>query len=733
MAPTRRIFLASSASVASVLLTDPLFAFQPVIKQGDKDDKWYTKMRRVGQHNLNEYDPKILDIDNWVNYWVDLKLDTIILTAGGFIAMYPTNIPCHYKSQFLGNRDLFGDYLKAIKKKGIRVIARIETNFLHSDIYKECPEWFEIDKDGTPWKHSETPWVYRTCLFSNYRNTQVPKIMEEIMSLYEVDGFFTNSWPEVEHAPRRCSCKNCQSLGNLSITQLSEKAMERTMETIMLLNEVVKKNRPGIVYNVNIAGGIGAIQDLKKVGDLSNWITTDHQGRGGNTAIWDCAQQGRIAYAVMKGKPVTNVVGIKTGAWRHSSNSDEETTLWMAQTTSSGMIPWLVFLGSELPDKRWMEIGRKYYQWLAKHEQHFFNKKPLAKLGVVFSQKLNELYKAPGRVPGGYWGDPVNLNERGNTTDYLQGIYYSLLEGRFVFDFIHEDDLIPAVLNNYSGLILPNIALLSDTAAENIKKFVNGGGSVLATFETGLYDELGTPRKEFALSEVFDTHLKPGYKGPTGQVFYASIEREHEILKDFSGIDRLPGGEFFVPVESSGKHVLNIVPPYPNGIPEMVYPYPRKEMDNSKQQTDNPALIIKEKGNSRLIYFPTDIDKNVWTRGSVDQSKLLQRSIRWMMKSKSPVTVEGDGYVEIFAWETEPGFAIHVLNYNNPNMTKASIRKTYPIGEQRVTVEVPDGVKILKAALLRAGTNLNIKQTGNLIEFVIPSIDDFEVAVLYKA
>ena len=288
-------------------------------------------------------------------------------------------------------------------------------------------------------------------------------------------------------------------------------------------------------------------------------------------------------------------------------------------------------------------------------------------------------------------------------------------------------------MNNYSGLILPNIALLSDTAAENIKKFVNGGGSVLATFETGLYDELGTPRKEFALSEVFDTHLKPGYKGPTGQVFYASIEREHEILKDFSGIDRLPGGEFFVPVESSGKHVLNIVPPYPNGIPEMVYPYPRKEMDNSNQQTDNPAVIIKEKGNSRLIYFPTDIDKNVWTRGSVDQSKLLQRSIRWMMKSKSPVTVEGDGYVEIFAWETEPGFAIHVLNYNNPNMTKASIRKTYPIGEQRVTVEVPDGVKISKAALLRAGTNLNIKQTGNLIEFVIPSIDDFEIAVLYKA
>lgn len=734
MKQTRRNFLSSSATVAAVLLTDPLFAFHPVSRKGDQeDDQWYQRMRRCAQHNLNEYDPKILDIDAWVNYWTELKLDAIILTAGGFIAMYPTKLPCHHKSQFLGNRDLFGDYLKALKKKGIRVIARIETNFLHKDVFNECPEWFERNKDGSPWQHSETPWVYRTCLFSNYRNVQVPKIMNEIMSLYDVDGFFTNSWPEVEHAPRLCGCENCRSLGNLSVKQLSEKAMERTVETINLLNGVVRKKGPGIVYDVNIAGSIGAIQNLKKVGNISNWITTDHQGRGGNTAIWDCAQQGRVAYAVMKGKPVTNVVGIKTGAWRHSSNSEEETTLWMAQTTSSGMIPWLVCLGSDLPDKRWQEIGRKYYQWLKKNEIHFFNKRPMARLGVVFSQKLNELYKAPGRVPGGYWGEALNTNEKGNATDYLQGIYYALLEGRFVFDFIHEDDIVPEVLKNYSGLILPNIALLSETQAANLHNYVNTGGSLLATFETGLYDEWGQPRKEFALADIFDANLKPGYKGPHGQVFYASVESQHEIINGFAGLERLAGGEFYVPVTAPGKHILNIVPPFPNGVPEMVYPYPRAEMDSSQQQTDNPAIVVREKGNSRLVYFPTDIDKNVWTRGSVDQSKLVQQSVRWLMQGNSPVTVEGEGYVEIFAWETEPGFALHILNYNNPNMTKASIRKTYPIGEQKVRMELPKGIQISKAGLLRAGTTLSFKQTGNIVEFVIPSIQDFEIAVLYRS
>lgn len=728
MPQKRRDFITSSALFsAGLLFSNPLSAFQGVSSSGDK---WWLKMRRCAQHNLNEYDPKILNIDEWVNYWASLKIDAIILTAGGFMAMYPTKLSNHYKSQFLGNRDLFGDYLKAFKKKGIRVVARIETNFLHKDIYSERPEWFEINKDGTPWQHAETPWVYRTCFFSNYRDEQVPKIMNEIMSMYDVDGFFTNSWPEVEHAPRLCNSKSCQALSGLSIQQISEKAIERTQKTIKLLNSIVIK-KSNIVYNVNIAGGIGAIQDLQKVGDLASWITTDHQGRGGGTPIWDCAQQGKVAYAIMKGRPVTNVVGTKTGPWRHSSNSEAETTLWLAQTTSSGMIPWLVWLGSDLPDDRWQEIGQKYYAWLAKNEVHFFNKKPMARLGVVFSNKVNELYKAPGTVPGGYWGDPVNTNRSGDTTEYLQGIYYALLEGRFAFDLVHVNDLNYDGLKNYDALILPNIALLSNEQATGLKDFVNRGGSVMATFETGIYDEWGKPRNDFALADIFDVHLPSNYKGPNGQVFYTKMEVPHEIFQEFKNLKQLPGGEFYVPVKAPGKHILNIVPPFPNGVPEMVYPYSRKEIASSGE-TDNPAIVVREKGKSRLVYFPTDIDKNVWTRGSADLSKIIQNAVKWMMKDKINITVEGDGYIEIFAWETEAGFAIHILNYNNPNMTRASIRKYYPIGEQKVKIEIPGGVKISKAELLRAGTALSIKQTGNLVEFVIPSIKDFEIAALHK-
>jgi hypothetical protein len=35
--------------------------------------------------------------------------------------------------------------------------------------------------------------------------------------------------------------------------------------------------------------------------------------------------------------------------------------------------------------------------------------------------------------------------------------------------------------------------------------------------------------------------------------------------------------------------------------------------------------------------------------------------------------------VEVFAWETESGFALHLLNYTNPNMLSGWFTETYPV------------------------------------------------------
>lgn len=112
-------------------------------------------------------------------------------------------------------------------------------------------------------------------------------------------------------------------------------------------------------------------------------------------------------------------------------------------------------------------------------------------------------------------------------------------------------------------------------------------------------------------------------------------------------------------------------------------------------------------------------------------SQLLQNAIRWVAGSEAPFTVEGDGLVEAIGWETEAGYALHLLNYTNPNTHRGWMRKSYPLGEQKISMKIPIGTKVARVELLRSQQDVRFDFTGRGIEFVIPRIDDYEVAAVY--
>jgi hypothetical protein len=141
-------------------------------------------------------------------------------------------------------------------------------------------------------------------------------------------------------------------------------------------------------------------------------------------------------------------------------------------------------------------------------------------------------------------------------------------------------------------------------------------------------------------------------------------------------------------------------------------------------------VVLREQGKSRLAYFPGNIEHSLWIAGNTDLSRLLQNTIRWVGGDGAPVRVEGTGLIEAFAWETEPGFAVHVLNYTNPNTHRGWLREFYPIGEQRVRLQLPAGRSVRRAELLRAEQEIPFSMSGDAVEFAIPSVEDYEVVAL---
>src|ERR1700679_1823634 len=86
---------------------------------------WHQRIRRIGQLNFNERDPVELNVEEWADYWAALKVDAVLVSVTGIIAFYPTRVPFHRRSQFLGDKDLFGACTAAAEARGIRVIARL--------------------------------------------------------------------------------------------------------------------------------------------------------------------------------------------------------------------------------------------------------------------------------------------------------------------------------------------------------------------------------------------------------------------------------------------------------------------------------------------------------------------------------------------------------------------------------------------------------------------------------
>ena len=93
-------------------------------------------------------------------------------------------------------------------------------------------------------------------------------------------------------------------------------------------------------------------------------------------------------------------------------------------------------------------------------------------------------------------------------------------------------------------------------------------------------------------------------------------------------------------------------------------------------------------------------------------------------------SVDGDGVVELFAWETAAGHALHVLNYTNPAMHKGAIRTFYPIGPQRVRFRLPPSTKVSRVALLQANVEVPFERQGDAVAFTIPQVVDYEVAAV---
>ena len=473
---------------------------------------------------------------------------------------------------------------------------------------------------------------------------------------------------------------------------------------------------------------------MKKIGELAPTLIADRQARRGLTAPWANGKNAKEFRAAMGRKPIVGIfsVGLEEPyRWKDSVQSEPEIRIWVADGIANDLRPWFTKFSGVLHDERWLRVVEDIYRRHNRWEQYLRNEASLARVGLVYSQQTAWFYggeRAAAKVE-----------------DHTLGWYQALIEARIPFEMVHDQLLDPAHLHQYKTLILPNLAALSDAQCRQVREYVAQGGSLIATYETSLYDEWGVRRKDFGLGDLFGVSFKGNTEGPMHNA-YLRLEhdstRGHPILKGLEDASRIIHGVWRLDVEARGKFPsppLTLIPSYPDLPMEKVYPRVPK--------TDKPEVYLREAGvpdsqrsegsrgsagtrSGRVIYFPWDIDRTFWEVLCVDHFKLLRNSVEWATNEDPPLTVTGPGVLDVTMWKQKGSMTVHLVNLSNPMMMKGPLRELIPIGAQRVRVRLPEGARPRRAKLLAANVIPRIERTGRYLTLTVPSILDHEVVAI---
>ena len=693
---------------------------------------WYQQAMRWGQVNINELDARRFDVKWWIDYFQRCHVDGITINAGGFVAYYPTKIPLHTRSRFLGERDLFGEIVTAARQAHLHVLARFDPSYQREDFYEAHPDWFSVDQEGKPnlltWPPEPRENLYMICANSPFFWEYMPKIFDEILSRYDVDGIFGNAWDGYDGI---CYCRYCRERfkkdTGLELPGAEDRAdptyrawvtwhYRRLADVWQFWSETVKRLKAGAIFIPNqtsIAGMHGLVERGQEV------LQVENQGRGPGTPLWQIGMTAKLLRALGHGElPYWVTIGYYLPGWRHIAKPEAEQQVWLADAVASGARPWLHVVGAAQEDRRGFKAFEDFYDFHRRNQQYFQHLSSRAEVGLVYSQPTIDFYKVPAA--------DTPLGSPPNVTESLRGAYQALLETGTPFDMVLAENLKKPKLDRYRVLVLANTAMLGDESLRALEEFVQSGGGLVATFETSRYDETGKRRTDFGLADLFGVRAAgETVLGPLGHS-YLRLESTDIFRDSFEGTAILPNTRYLVPVRSSGQAQtpLWLIPAYP------VYP-PETSWTETKT-TDTPLAYFRSVGKGRVVYFPGDLAATYGATHLPDHGRLLASAVRWATTSSLPSRVEGPGLVD-FSLYDQPGdkrLVGFLVNLTNPAAWQPPLTEIIPLGAQTVSIRLRPGEHCGSVKLLVSGETAQCDQAGDTLKVIVPRLGVKETVIV---
>jgi hypothetical protein len=755
----RRSFLKKSAVGAAVVAgmrLTPVTAGDLIYLPEEKAP-WYRRITRWGQINITENDPPRYDIPWWRKFWKETHTQGVVVNAGGIVAYYPTQIPLQHKATYLGDRDLFGEISRAAHEDGLVVFARMDSSRAHEDLYKAHPDWFARDRTGNPLKAAE---LYLSCVNSPYYEEYIPSIMREIIAMYHPEGFTDNSWSGLGR-DTICYCENCQKKfrdktgKHIPLKKDWDDAVyrqwirwnyDRRIELWELNNRVTKSaGGPQCIWAGMNSGSVSSqshtFRDYKEICKRADLIMLDNQSRSDFSGFQHNGDIGKQLHGLLGwDKLVPESMALYQSGrptFRLASKPPAEARMWMLEGFAGGIQPWWHMVSAYHEDRRMYHTADPVLQWYSAHEQYLVHRTPVATVGVVWSQDNNDYY---GRDAA---RELVDMP--------WQGVTEALIRAKIPYLPVHADH-IDRDAGLFSLLVLPNVALMTDSQLAAVRRFADQGGSIVATGQTSLYDESGTMREDYALGDLWGVHLeavvrdaireqqgnnthhtylrltpelRSQMRGPHEKNEPPVTGKRHPILKGFEQTDIFPYGGLLWPlkVDADAQVLMTFIPEFP------IYPPETAWMRTPK--TDIPGLILKETSSGgRIVFLPADIDRQFSRYNLPDHGDLLKNIFLWAVKDNLPLKAEGTGLIDYHLYRQEKRLILHIIHLTNAATWRAPIHELIASGPIKLQVKIPSGLDGAKVQSFVSRQSITPRVENGWSHFTVNAVLDHELLVI---
>ena len=698
---------------------------EPVSKvvAAGRDPQWYRTATRWTQLTFTDDDPASFDLDFWIDVLRRTESNALCLSAGGYLAFYPTSVPLHRRSAHLGGGDPFGELVEAARGLGMHVMARVDPHAVHQEAADAHPEWLSYDPDGLPRAHESMPGLWWTDPLSTYHTEFTTEVALEIVRDYDVDAVFANRWegpPSVSYgevAAQRfrqdsgMDLPRSDDLEDPAWGAYSAWRSRRLSELVVHWDDAVSAVRPHVRFIPN--RGASLTRDLvpELVDDRYPMFFVDKQGRAGDEATWTPGRIGKRARGLFPERPVALITSVGPEdhelRWKDSVAHPHETRGLVIDGFAQGALPWFTKFKAECFDVRWVEPISHAFRLHARVERETGGLRHTAEVALL-----------DGRRPEGAtpWS-PV-----AERRDHEDGIYHALVTARIPFEYIAEEALSAQRLEGVRVLILPACPALSAENIEVIETFVARGGSLIAIHDSGIaVNDSG--EREIALGALLGVRLIEDVRGPLKNK-YMTLDPAHDLSRGFDGARRIIAGTRVLGVEiieeASTEVPFRFVPDYPDLPMEEVYPRPGES---------TPAVVTRRHpGRGRTVHVAFDLGAVYWRALQHDHARLLSNAVEWALGERGPrIRVEGKGLVDIAVREGPGELAVTLVNLTDPMAMRGQRHELIPLRDQTVRIQIPERAVGLQAHLVIAGTPARTSIDAEVLSVYLDELEEIEV------